>query len=372
MNRTLIASLLVAACAIEPGEATPQPITLPADPEATGVPVGVQTVFANGESFEIWYPADENTPLGTDTVDLLTYVPDEVDERLAELTIPTWTQPAVRDATPRPLEAPLPVVLFSHGLSGFRTQSAALCAHLASRGYVVVSADHPGRDLATFAPCLFNPPAGACELGGLLGSDPAPEDIDHVLAWLDAAPEWLAPMLDLDQLGIFGHSAGGNTTVTVANSNERFDAALPLAGGAEFTRSLPSAIVGGACDGVVRESQLVDAGPSSTDGYWSLLGAGHLAFSDLCRVDMGAVGEQLAERDDTNALFITQLATLGTDGCSGYVPNAELASCEADVFLDQGTADRVLSGAVTRFFDQALKASGDGIEGSASATLVAR
>lgn len=369
---TIVVALLTACADAPPEEVEPQPIDLPEDPEAAGVTVGVRTVFANGESFEVWYPADEATPAGTDTIALTTYVPDDVVERLEGVDLPTWTQAAVRDATPRPLDGPLPVLVFSHGLSGFRTQSATLCAHLASRGYVVVSADHPGRDLATFAPCLFDPPAGECQLGGLFGTDPAPEDIGHLLDWLTDPPDWIAPLIDLDQLGILGHSAGGNSTVTVANADDRFDAALPLAGGNELTRDIPSAMIGGACDAVVQESQLVDAGPTFRDGYWSLLDAGHLAFSDLCRVDMGAVAAELSERDDANALFISQLASLGTDGCPGYTPSEDVETCEATTFLDQDDADRILSGAATRFFDAALKGTGDGVSASASATLVKR
>ena len=370
MPRSVLMAAIVTltACGKAEPVVEPQPLDLPADPAAEGVPVGVRTVLANDESFEVWYPADEDTTGDDDVISLLTYVPDEVATLLAEVTIPTWTQHAIRDAAPRPVDAPLPVVVFSHGVSGFRTQSAALCAHLASRGYVVISVDHPGRDLATFAPCLFTPPAGECQLGGMFGDDPAPPQIDHMLAWLDAGVDWLDGLADTGNMGIFGHSAGGFTTTTVTNANPRFLAALPLAGGGDFTGDAKTAIIGGSCDGVVGESQLVPSAPTTTDGYWSLAGAGHLAFSDLCKVDMGAVGTQLSTRPDANALFIQQLSTLGTDGCPSYTPTAS-DTCSSEAFLDLDTSDQVLNYAVTAFFDQKLKQSGPGLEAGAYAQL---
>lgn len=370
MSRSVAFACALALTACKTTETVePQPLDLPEDPAAEGVPVGVRSVVANGVSFEVWYPADQATTGEDDVISLFTYVPDEVDTLLAEVTIPTWTQHAVRDAAPRPVDAPLPVVVFSHGLSGFRTQSAALCAHLASRGYVVLSADHPGRDLATFAPCLFTPPAGECALGGLFGEDPAPPHIAGMLDWLEDGPDWLDGLATMDTMGIFGHSAGGVTTTNVANNDTRFDAALPMAGGDDFTRDLPTAIIGGSCDGVVTETSLLASGPTTTDGYWSLAGAGHLAFSDLCKVDMGEVGAQLSERDDANALFISQLATLGTDGCPGYPPKDTVETCEASAFLDLETSETIMKYAVTAFFDQKLKAAGPGLAADTYAEL---
>lgn len=54
-------------------------------------------------------------------------------------TIPTHS---VRDAAVAPAGAPLPVVIFSHGLGGFGRQNTALMEDLASNGYVVLSIEH--------------------------------------------------------------------------------------------------------------------------------------------------------------------------------------------------------------------------------------
>ena len=54
-------------------------------------------------------------------------------------------------------ETPYPVVFFSHGLGGARVQSINYTTHLASRGYVVLSADHVGRRMTDLLPCLLSP-----------------------------------------------------------------------------------------------------------------------------------------------------------------------------------------------------------------------
>lgn len=48
------------------------------------------------------------------------------------------------------VHGPYPVVVFAHGFSGFSGQSLPQMTHWASRGFVVVSADHPSVGLRTF------------------------------------------------------------------------------------------------------------------------------------------------------------------------------------------------------------------------------
>ena len=48
---------------------------------------------------------------------------------------------------PPPLPGPHPLIVFSHGNSGFRRQSTFLTTHLASRGFVVAAPDHTGNTL---------------------------------------------------------------------------------------------------------------------------------------------------------------------------------------------------------------------------------
>lgn len=118
------------------------------DPFARGPhPVGVRSeTWSNSDAgrsldVEIWYPAAADLT-GADLD------PDRQDAYTAVWTAgdttepPQVRQPALRDAAPAALPGRL--ILFAHGYAGHRREASYLCTHLASHGYVVVSADHSG------------------------------------------------------------------------------------------------------------------------------------------------------------------------------------------------------------------------------------
>lgn len=362
--------LLWGACT--PQEAPVEPLVLPDDLSAQGAPVGVRTAVFAGRTVEVWYPTTDHLDDGADAPDVLDLAdfvgPDFVARVEGDVTIPTLTTRAVRDAPARVLDERLPLVVFSHGFGGFRSQSVDLTSHLASRGYVVVAPDHDGRSLAAVAPCLFNPPAGTCALSFDV------DDVGDLTAALDGAlglDDDVGALIDPDAIGAFGHSAGGAATVTFANAEPRVAAALPMAGAGAFTRDLPSRIVGGSCDGVVPETSLRAEGPTASEGYLAVVDAGHMAFSDLCRVDLGAVGEALLARDDVSPLFARQMITLAVDGCPGYAPPEDLAGC-GGAYPPAEDVDPAIRAVVTAFFDQHLYGRGDGVDAVSSATLEVR
>ena len=129
-----------------------EPIDLPADKGTAGVPVGVQTLEWDGLTLEVWYPtSDDHTDV--EEADILQFVPDEIEDIVGGVNLPPLDS-GERDAPVR-RAGPYPVVLFSHGLGGYRLQSLDLTVHWASRGYVVVAADSSkvGReDFVSFAP----------------------------------------------------------------------------------------------------------------------------------------------------------------------------------------------------------------------------
>lgn len=328
-------------------------LSVPDDPGAVGVPVGVRTITDGRQVYEVWYPAaDVHADDPGDEIQLRDLLPPEMVERIPEIVVPPIVTRAVRDAEPRLTEERWPVVLFSHGFGAFRTQSPDLTTHLASRGFVVVAPDHPGRMLVELAPCLLVPPAGDCEFPA--GDDPAPEDLVDALAWISGTTI-LGDQVDPSILGVFGHSAGAFTTTTFAEDT-RVDAALALAGGGRFVRDLPTATVGGSCDGVVLESELLD-GQHTSDGYVSLAGVGHLAFSDICGVGLGEAAEALALREDANTVLIDQLFALATDGCPGFSPTVE--GC--DSFMPAADASPMIRHYVGAFFDHYLLGRGPGV-----------
>lgn len=367
-------SLLLFACTGEV-EVVPEPLDLPADPAARGVPVGVRTVAADGVTLELFYPAsDADAASPTEPADLEPFLPDSVVAVLGEIDLPPLDPGMVRDAALRVPEAPYPVVLFSHGFGGFRLQSLDYAVHLASRGYVVVAMDHPGRMLADVLPCAFSPPLDGCNLS--FGDDPGERDVPRAMNWLEGAAEEgeLAGAIDLSRVGLSGHSAGAGTTATVGNEDTRFGALLPMANAVTITREVPALLMGGSCDFVANEDALAASWTASIDGTRAVAvqGAGHLVFTDLCDLDLGGFAQRyLAGRDDVNTAVLDQLLTLAVDGCPGYPPAVERPEC-ADGFADLEVGKTAVRAYSTTFFDEVLRGGGGAVapEGLAEGVVV--
>ena len=114
---------------------------------------------------------------------------------------------AVRDAAPLASAGALPLVILSHGYPGNRFLMSHLGENLASKGYVVVSIDHPDStydDLKAFGSTLYNRAFDQLfvlnEMArlGAAGSDSA-----------------LAGLVDASRTAIIGYSMGGYGVVNV-------------------------------------------------------------------------------------------------------------------------------------------------------------
>lgn len=194
------------------------------DPFARGpFPVGVRTVELIDAArdnralpTEIWYPAaaeHAGSDLAEDTRDRYELLPG----------FPGSWQLAVRDAAAAD-GAPFPAVVFSHGFGGHRRQSTFFCTHLASRGYVVLSADHIGNTIHDMIAGAGKTPYKTYERAIV----PRPLDvsftIDRLLAGIDGVPA-----VDGERLGVCGHSFGGWTALAASCRDARLKGALLLA-----------------------------------------------------------------------------------------------------------------------------------------------
>ncbi len=117
--------------------------------------------------------------------------------------------------------APAPVVLFSHGQGGSREGSPFMGGHWAARGYVAVFLQHPGSDESVWKAVPVAQRKQAMET-----ADSAKNlmlRVRDVHAVLNQLERWnadktndLAGRLDLEKVGMSGHSFGAVTTEAVS------------------------------------------------------------------------------------------------------------------------------------------------------------
>jgi len=136
-----------------------------------------------------------------------------------------------------------PLVLFSHGIWGMRFQNTAQFEALASRGYIVVSVDHAYDASLT----LFKDGTIADFRSGYEGELSEEEfwalrnpqlrtrvsDIRFMIDTIDSKKNqevevW--SVVNMDHIGVFGHSYGGATSLIASIQDERIDAAIALDG----------------------------------------------------------------------------------------------------------------------------------------------
>ncbi|MCM2374600.1 alpha/beta hydrolase family protein [Aporhodopirellula aestuarii] len=117
-----------------------------------------------------------------------------------------------------------PVVLFSHGLGGSREASPYLGKHWAARGYVAVFLQHPGSDSSVWEdkPIGSRMQAMEAAASGKNMIDrvrDVPAVLDQLQRWNDEASHPLHGRLELDVVGMSGHSFGALTTQSVSGQS---------------------------------------------------------------------------------------------------------------------------------------------------------
>lgn len=122
-----------------------------------------------------------------------------------------------------------PVITFSHGYLGLRSQNTWQMEELASQGYVVVAPNHSYGAVITVFPDkrvvfgLTEPPDDLpVQTAGRIAIRQWAEDIQFILdqlaIWNQDSAHFLNGRLDLDRVGVFGHSMGAGTALqTVLN-----------------------------------------------------------------------------------------------------------------------------------------------------------
>jgi hypothetical protein len=249
-------------------------------PEDTGArgpwPVGAKTVTVGTLATEVWYPATLGSEAGQTAIqyDIRKWLPVTEQTKIPDVDNPWQPCNCYRDLPFDTSHGPYPVVIFVHGTAAWRAQSVQIMTHWASRGFVVVSQDHPGLYLADYLDFKL--------VSNLVG------DTDALIAALKAPSadlQFLASFIDMTHLGMSGHSAGGGA---ITGYGGQAMVLIPLAsGGVTAGAALKSTLVmGGQADSVANYTGQQN-GFNSSPAPKRLVGianAGHLNFSDICAV----------------------------------------------------------------------------------------
>lgn len=251
---------------------------------------------------------------------------------------------SVAGARPATADKGFPVLVFSHGFSGTVNQNTALCEHLASHGYIVISVAHPSgaaavhytdNTSAVMRPedknKMLNPDLIKAALG-IKGAktlaerrdaianyaviEPMKGENDHwaenLRAVVDALqtpgtlPASLATVLsvgDLSQLALIGHSFGGAASAAAAHNNPHVRAVVNLDGGQfgldlyDQTISVPLLMLYSETATFDEHSAFNDfhyeahasAGESGQVRRFFARGANHLDYTDLTLFGRGMV-----------------------------------------------------------------------------------
>jgi predicted dienelactone hydrolase len=203
---------------------------------------------------QLWYPA-RKSPAGVRRAQYLGRAEHEartVSDALARnVGLPGFLVDGVpRAHTHSVFNAPVadrggrfPVVLFSPGSGGVRTQNTAWAEELASHGYLVAALDHPydsaavvltdGRTIHTRTTSTGDRDKDNALAAGWTAVRAA--DLSFVRTQLDrlgrgeiAGP--LTGRLDTSRVAVTGHSMGGAAALQAARQDHRFDAVIDLDG----------------------------------------------------------------------------------------------------------------------------------------------
>ena len=201
---------------------------------------------------QVWYPTDEyegEKELYIDYGDIrIKALADQFDYNpsLFRKLINIKTN-SIKRAVPSK-DSSFPLIIFSHGLGGNRTQNTIMVEELASHGYVVIAIEHPYDANVS----IFNSGEIADYRSGInyqnrKSQKLTPEefwairlpqlktragDVNFVLNQIELGnfPNQLMKIINLDNIGIFGHSFGGATSIYSSYVDDRIDACINLDG----------------------------------------------------------------------------------------------------------------------------------------------
>lgn len=333
---------------------------LAGSPEQPGpYPVGVTTIQMQDESrtdpllnaprpllVEVWYPAAESARngapakfsdffMGGKDVQMNTILTfafrfniDEMDKHFKTL--------AVRDADIA--EGKFPLLVFSHGNGGMRSQSTFWCDHMASHGYIVVAPDHTRNACATSFNGKVIPYDNAGRPQAALDR---PKDVSFLIDQFERlntdSTSKFNGHVDAENIGVAGHSFGGFTAMAIQAQDPRVDAIAPMAGVVPegvTSSHIPLLLFVATEDDTINEKG----------------NAGARAFFDATKAP-----KYLVEFRDAGHYTFSDMDQINPNWGDGAGSGTRITNGEPLKYLSMDTAHALTNGYSTAFFDKFLK-----------------
>ena len=244
-----------------------------------------------------------------------------------------------------PGAAPLPIIIISHGITGTRHIHTALAEKLSNNGYLVIALDHsydanltifPDGSVADYRSDITGFPDSVSIRKNQLQTRAA--DVQFVINQLKKIQSGkikhqLNGYLDLNRIGVAGHSYGGGTSIMVSYFDPRIKATLVLD---SWMNPLPQKII----ENGIQQPLIYIGRPKWTDSDYPT------------NTDLVA---KLMDNTKGANYYLTIKETLHLNYC-----DAPLFSPLAKYFLDIGEMNGIksvnlINNISLQFFDQHLK-----------------
>jgi hypothetical protein len=302
-------------------------LDVPADTRQRGPwPVGhLETSFGSFGHVVVLYPAAPGSEADAEEVwfDVRVLLPDAERAKIPDsdakpVSVQTYRGLPLDDA-----HGPYPAVVLVHGTASFAEASATPMAHWASRGFIVMAAQHPGLNFTDhIASCALIP-----FVSTTLGAE-----VDSEIAALNNPTgdlAFLAGHVDMSRIALAGHSAGAYNVAQFSNK-PGVQVEILLSGNMNVSASsslkstlyisgLSDAVLpfnpGGPGIGIAYFPGIL--GDGSQSGAYAaspprkriigITGGGHLTVTDLCQTN----------NNGQNAMEVMQARGVG---CLGIIP----------------------------------------------------